>query len=310
MTNTITPSTSPVEKPAASAGSKTVGDRHRIICHCGAHKSATSLIQNYTKREKKYLAKNGIVFHRRGQTRDLLGWGTEVIQNGDALAKFLEEGSKAQGATESAFSNENIFGPPLAPKGKCLYPKHEPIVKALATALKDFDVRIVYYIRPQVAFLQSYYLQTVHQGKYHTFEQFMEQYSVDCLSWRPLIENLQKVFGKDNVIVGDFRTIKEGQTSFLTKFFDAAFENKVTVDDTYEAEHNISLSDRGLHMALRINPLLKPGETGLVRRFLQDNFNNKTGQRPTLLTDQLRSDLESRYGQEYEDLLKSSNSIV
>lgn len=69
--------------------------------------------------------------------------------------------------------------------------------------------------------------------------------------------------------------------------------------------HNPSISDRGLHIALRINPLLKPGwdEVGKVRKFLQNNFSNLNEPRPHLLTDAMKDELMELYADEYVRLV-------
>lgn len=273
-----------------------------LVAHLGAHKTATSLIQRYFKAKSRHYKKQGIFFITREQVSPYISWGDRVVNEGDAFEDFLTASARKTRAKTILFSNENMMGKPL-PKRKGLYPKHEPVIKAFKTVTASFDTKIVFGIRPQVDFLQSYYLQRIHQGGYMTFNQFVDNIDLDTISWRPLVECLQDTFGKDNVTILDFNLIKNGQIEFIKHFLDVTVGEGIRIDADYDEVVNPSISDRGLHMALRINPLLRKGETGLVRRFLQANFSNVTEPRPVLMSDSLRDRLNDLYAEEYQDLI-------
>jgi len=273
-----------------------------LVAHLGAHKTATSLVQKYFKAKTKYYRKQGIQFLSREQVSPYISWGDKIVKNGDKFRDYLNEQAAKTTADHLMFSNENILGRPF-PDREGLYPNHEPIVKSLKAATGAFNTKIVYGIRPQVDFLQSYYLQRVHQGDFMTFNQFLDEIDLDTISWRPMIECLQDTFGKDNVIVLDFSLIKMGQNKFIQHFLDVSIRPGIVIDEDYDEVHNPSISDRGLHLALRINPLLRKGETGNVRRFLQTYFSNQTEPRPVLMSESVKADLNARYDAEYQDLI-------
>lgn len=275
-----------------------------LIAHLGAHKTATSLVQKYFKAKSRHYTAQGVKFLTREQVSPYISWGDKIVKKGDKFRDYLIESAGKTKAKNIMFSNENVLGKPF-PEKKGLYPHHEPILKALKDATGAFDTKIVYGIRPQADFLQSYYLQRVHQGDFMTFNQFLDDIDLDTISWRPMVECMKDTFGAKNVIILDFNLIKMGQMAFIQHFLDVTVGKGINVDEDYEEVHNPSISDRGLQIALRVNPLLRKGETGNVRRFLQTHFSNLTEPRPILMSEELKAQLHERYGAEYQELISS-----
>jgi hypothetical protein len=278
------------------------GKKKTVVAHLGAHKTATSLVQKYFREKKKYYADQGVACLTRSEISPFISWGDRVIEDPSVLAKGIKKKTRKSTGSTILFSNENALGKPLRDKPG-LYPSHAKIIPAFAKALNDFQPRIVYSIRPQWEFLESYYLQMVHQGYFLTFNQFIDEIDLTQLQWSPIIDRLNETFGKENVIVLDFGLIRQGQDVFLADFIKRCISPNVKPDLEYDEVHNASISDRGLQMALRINPLLKAGETGVVRRFLQANFSNLTEPRPTLMSEKMKA----RYQDEYTELVKKSD---
>ncbi len=276
--------------------------KKRLVAHLGAHKTATSLLQKYFKAKSSFYQAQGIKFLTRSQVSPYIAWGDRIVKNGAALQGFLKSEARMSRARTLMFSNENALGRTF-PRREGLYPNHAQILEALKSATDGFDTHIVYGIRPQVDFLQSYYLQRIHQGEYMTFNQYVEKIDLDTISWAPIVECMKDQFGAENVTILDFRKIKQGQIAFIQDFLNAAVGAGIKVDEDYEDVHNPSISDRGLQIALRVNPLLKKSERSTMRAFLQANFSNLTDARPLLVSEELKAQLNDRYGAEYETLI-------
>lgn len=282
-----------------------------IVCHLGAHKTATSLIQKYFKATQTDYKKRGLLFYTRGEISPFIRWGEPIVSEGEELRKYIDQGFANRGIKIIGFSNENALGRPIIPNRDMLYPNHRKYMEALKSALDGYPIKFAYYIRPQHEYIQSYYLQMVHQGKYMTFQQYLSDIDIGKISWRPLLDSAREVFGAENVYLGDFAAIRNGQNTFLKSFMDTLMPGMAEKKIDYQFRHNSSVSDRGLHMALRINPLLeKPRERRLVRRFLQENFSNATGPRPVLMTHELTNELKQRYDEENAALLAEGLPIV
>ena len=281
-----------------------------VVCHLGAHKTATSLLQGFFKSKYKTLyEKEGVSLYPRRKTSKFIGWGEKIKPHTKKFREVITDG--LNGNNVVAISNEDALGHPIQAGAPSLYPDAEKYAKDLRHVLKDMDVKISYYIRSQEDYIQSYYLQLVHQGEFYTFNQFLEEKAnIEKLSWMPIIEALANTFGEENVFVGYFNSIKKGQKAFLQEFSSTFFPG-IDIPIAYGKKHNFSISDRGLQMALRINPLLRKhgGETRRVRDFLQENFSNATEPRPILMTDSFKNEIKERYQEENEYILKKFSMI-
>ena len=275
----------------------------RVIVCAGAHKTASSLIQHHFKWRRDHYANNGLASLNRNEVQACVG-KNGLVEDPKKLTKTINDRLEETGCDNLFYCFEDSFGKPFSQKS-ALYGNVTKGAPALGDALSGFDTRIVYMVRPQWEFLESFYLQKVHEGYFQTFNQFIEGIDLDNISWLPLIDKLRSEFGEKKVDIIDFRDIRKGQEKYIESLVHTSISNEIPLADVDPTIHNASISDRGLHIALRINPLLKPGwsEVGEVRKFLQKNFSNRDEPRPNLLSLDLKESLIDRYQEEYEGLV-------
>lgn len=295
--------------------------KYAVILHLGAHKTGTSVLQKYMRDRPREMAGYRARMISRTDTNHLIGWGSKVIEEPELLRAAVT--AAGQQRLSSAVlkripvlrsiagpmprtvivSHENSLGRPVDPDGDSLYPFAEARANALKTSVGMLKPRAVFYLRSQEQFLESYYLQTVHQGSTLRFRQWLESVNLDAASWVPVIEKLAAAFGDDHVVVRDFAEIKQGQNQFIENFLRIC-DPSLNPSVDYGASRNLSVSARGLEVALATNPYLEtPAERKASRVFLQANFNNSTGARPELFTEQEKAELKQRYGAENQELL-------
>lgn len=278
--------------------------------HIGAHKTGTSVLQRCLRDNAESLSRSGMLVLTRADMGQYIRWGDALIKTPERLAGRLERFSGDLQHDILFGSNENAIGRPFLPRGRGrLYPRAPRNIRALAAAMSGgIRPRIFLSIRPQAEFLESYYLQTVHEGSWATFAQWLERIDFRRLSWRPLVTTLRESFGDENVEIVDFRLIRSGQDAYVHRFLRALsdrFDQPVTI----EGSVNRSISGKGLQLALAANPLLpKRADRGALRRFLQRHFSNVDYPRPVLLTESQRRELDHRYAAEYDDLVKPTGS--
>lgn len=273
--------------------------RTRVVLHVGAHKTGSSLVQKFLRDNRTALSANGIHYVPRSDMNSLVGWGKALHDKPELLRTRLDEVTAGKHAIVLA-SHENTLGRPFLKGTPGLYPDGPRNAKALGQILDGFDYTVVVYIRPQVDFVESYYLQSLHEGGTQTFAEWTdEMVDIEALSWRPLIEALEESLGPDRVIVKDFREIKQGQEEFLRRFF-AAVDVDPRISLSYAPVRNPSISEKGMQMALAVNPLLsEPKQRKTVRVFLQKHFSNRRYPRPALYSDDDRRRLSQLYDEEY-----------
>ncbi|MDE0588567.1 hypothetical protein OU789_01355 [Halocynthiibacter sp. C4] len=275
----------------------------KVIASVGAHKTASSLLQHHFKWRSEHYINCGLASLTRDEVSECVGGGG-IKEQSHKLANAINARLQESDCQKLFFCFEDMFGKPFSVENS-LYGQAFDGSPILADALSEFDTRVVYVVRPQWEFLESFYLQKVHEGYFLTFNQFIEGINLNEISWVPLVEQLRKDFGKNQVDIVDFREVRNGQRQFIEKIVHKSVSKKVKIAKVDPKVHNASISDRGLQLALRINPLLKPGwsEVGKVRKFLQENFSNRDEPRPNLLSEELRVMLINRYQKEYENLV-------
>ncbi|MGB7979726.1 MAG: hypothetical protein WCF36_02910 [Candidatus Nanopelagicales bacterium] len=294
-----------------------------LVLHLGAHKTGTSLLQRYMKSRPEELAGMRAVALSRDQLSATISWGTIPQEHPERLREAVLAASRARlvvpersrahrlrrrlgrgpaSVKTVIVSIENALGRPFGGSGS-LYPAAAASAQGLRRSVGEFAPRIVYYIRSQEEFVESYYLQTVHQGGTASFDQWLSTIDTTAISWVPVIEALADAFGPSHVVVRDFTEIRQGQNAFITNFLRLCDPDLHPSVD-YRRPHNLSISQQGLDLALAMNPLLiRADDRHATRKFLQAHFNNTTGPRPALLSEDAKSAIRERYGSQNRDLL-------
>jgi hypothetical protein len=240
----------------------------RVAFHVGAHKTATSLVQKYLRDKPEQFEGRGLVYVPRGDMNKYVGWGGKLVEDPDQLGDRVRAELDKPGTRLVFLSHENTL----------------------------------ISIRQQVDFLQSYYLQLVHEGGHDSFDDWFASIDTDELSWRPMMDAVVDLFGPNSLRVIDFDQIKKGQNEFLKSFF-ARIDTDVDMDPNYKPVRNASISEKGLKIALASNPYLESqDERSLMRKFLQTHFSNRDYPRPELLPETTARALRERYLAEYEQL--------
>jgi hypothetical protein len=278
-----------------------------VVFHVGAHKTGTSLVQKYLTANAAALRRRRIYFLSRTAMSGYVGWGDKLLDDPGPLADRMRKVLRSPWCKVLVASHENTLGRPFVPGGSRLYPRAPELVGALADLLRGYPAKVFVSIRPQADLLESYYLQTIHEGGHEPFAAWLDRIDLDAISWAPLVHDLVDTFGQDRVEVVDFRLISMGQEAYLGHFFSRIDDRYSSLGTGYTTVKNPSVSDKGLQMALAANPELRSNrERRLMRKFLQTHFSNTRYPRPVLLGEERRAWLERRYGGEYEALVETT----
>jgi hypothetical protein len=272
--------------------------------HIGAHKTATSVLQRYLRNNEPEHRRLGVLYLRRSELSRHIGWGERLIADPAPLTARMTRFRFDPRFRVLIGSYENLMGRPFPEGGDGrLYPNATRNIKALDRALPGTACKVVLSVRPQPDFLESYYLQTVHEGGHENFADWLKRVDLGALSWRPIVDALHATFGRDRVEVVDFRLIEDGQAAFLRHLL-TRIDPRLDLPIDPSGMYNRSISARGLAMALAANPHLRTGaERSALRRFLQEHFSNVDFPRPVLFSPEEKAELWARYRADYEDLV-------
>jgi hypothetical protein len=280
----------------------------RAVIHVGAHKTGTSLVQKYVRDNPELNGALRLAVIGRGDANRLVGWGGHLQERPELLRNRLEK-EAARRPVAIFLSHENTLGRPFLPDRPGLYPDAPRSAEALAKICDGFDTQVVFYVRPVPDFLESYYLQTVHEGAWHSFPEWYGSLT-GTHTWTPVVEALEAPFGPEQVILGDFAEISAGQNEFLRRFMTRAGLPQPPVID-YAPVRNASISARGLEIALDINRHLRSSkERQATRKFLQQYFSNRKDARARPMPDELRRSLTEQTTAEYQALAARAAEAV
>ena len=219
-----------------------------ITVQIGLHKTGTSSIQlalelmrNSTRRV--------IITPDPKDDRTEQGWTDRIT----ALAR----------SSDAIFSDENLLGTP--DDGYQLAPKR---VAMLRTALSGVPYRLVVYLRPQLDWLPSVYLQAVQEGRTSRSEEFWTGIKDQpLLTWSRLLDLLRNESGAERVIVRAHTRSRDA----VTDFFQVCSLGKPprTGKTMIRINASIAAVQAPVLMALNELPDLTPFQRGQLRHLFQ-----------------------------------------
>jgi len=273
----------------------------RLVLHVGVHKTATTVVQHLLWDNVAQLVHRRVLHIPRFDTAKSIGWGDLLLETPELFAEQVARFRADDRYDTLLLSHEDTLGAPFVPGRATTY----PWARRNLTALRELGgpARVIVGLRPQDEFVESYYLQQINAGGSLSFEQWLADVDLDGLSWRPLVDALDDLYGPQNVVVLDFDVMRQGQDVYLQYFLDSVGVD-LGLDPHYPKLRNRSVSERGLRIARSVNPLLSDAaQRRQVRDFLQTRFSNAHYPRPVLLGEARRSAIRERYQDEYRSLV-------
>jgi len=231
----------------------------------------------------------------RSYSNVCVGWGEKFSARPqllkDEIKKLIDAGNKY-----IVVSHENSLGRPFKRECSHLYPNAKNLAESYRDHLQEFNPLMVFYTRSQSSFLQSYYIQTVHEGSTKSFREWYDpiQQTIE-LSWLWSINALRST--NFLTVIKKFEDLSSGgQEDYIASFLKIFLPTEDLPKFKYLAKRNISVGDIGLKMLLKCNKHVRTNaERKLLRKFFQENFNNTNYPRPTLLNDREIDYLDKLY---------------
>jgi hypothetical protein len=272
-----------------------------VLLHLGVHKTATTSIQEMLWQGVDLMAQRRIGLMPRHETAQTIGFGDRLVTTPKKFQRAFDAFRADPALDTLVISHEDVLSQPFVFGTPGLYPHAEQYLTVLRSVTGPG--RVVVTLRPQHAFIESWYLQHIHTGGSMSFQAYVGQLDLDDLSWRPLVAAMDRLWGRDNVVVLDFEVIRQGQEVFVQHFLDSTGID-LGLHPGHSGSHNRSLSERGLQMARAVNPLLDSADhRRKVRDFLQRRFSNADYPRARLFEEDQRAEVGERYFAEYRELV-------
>lgn len=257
----------------------------KLIIHMGAHKTASTLIQQSLWQQSDQLRAQGVDF----QGKESYAMGGELMNDSPLLPERLEELSKMLAASECdtvLWSCEGFVGNFYEH-----YANQEQVLADLAIITKDVTVEWVLYVRRQDDFIQSLYQQMVKEGRAPNFNDYQQSIANHPFDWNLICERIAKYFPDSTHHVFPYEIIYGDSGATINALCDVMnVQLEVKADIV-----NPSLSPLGMQLA-KLAPYMPSGKLRYIyRRLLQAGFPKHQQRGHALLNEDERVELLEAY---------------
>ncbi len=236
----------------------------RLYLHIGTHKTGTTAIQRNIEAVESDLKKEKIIYL---QTPSIFEEMTDLETVDEDMIiecrEYLNSNTKKYSEDyRFVMSNEHFSG-----SGK--HGHYKATAKMLRQITEGFDVKIIVYLRRQDFYVESLYTQSIHEGGYLSFDQFLNEFDFSDFDWYDLLESYTKMFEKESIIVNLYDKKHLLQKSIMQSFSESIGSNFLKNKDFKNTQHNVSYDRNILEIARISNPVLDINQKKRLRQILQ-----------------------------------------
>ncbi len=227
-----------------------------IALHIGAHKTASSHLQNVLYRNREMLSGEGVRVYGPGYLRmpgrNLaamfgLSWSESPSprRSPQDQIKFLSKGRK-----RLVFSEENFVGNLIDSRGRTthpLYPSGPARVAELVEKLAPLDVRLFVALRNPASFMASTYSQALFGGAYLGPRAFRNRNNWQDIDWAAYVAALRAIPGLGDMYVWRQEDYEQSQRMILRRLLGWRVGPKI---ETVEGRVHQGLSSNAVRQTL------------------------------------------------------------
>lgn len=278
-----------------------MGKQKTVFIHIGTHKTGSTAIQRSLQKNARLLRKHGYYFVLDSK-RFLVA--LKSISNGD-IDNLEKERKNFRKVIENTkchsliLSSEGFSGSMLE-----AYSNISQIAKKLHYIIGDHNVKIIVYLRRQDQFIESAYIQTIHESKTWSFKEFCSGIGVHGFDWYEHLTHYAKFFGKENIIVRPYEKnqLKDGTVvSDFLSLIGIPFES---IKPEATEWSNRSYSRSALEIARLCNGNLSIDHRGQLRVLLQATNTKQTFKEFVFFSSKERWELLSYYEKSNSEVAK------
>ncbi|MEZ9906682.1 hypothetical protein AB4343_17885 [Vibrio breoganii] len=229
-----------------------------VYIHIGTHKTGTTTIQHVLRQNELSLKHEGFQVLPVPESLKNIRYKKDRINPNESSTIKNE---LAITESKSIISWEGFSG-----DYKDGYENSLNIASNLKSIFSGYNVYIVVYIRNQLDFIKSIYLQEIHEGHCFTLDEFLEEYEIiEKFDWKILLDNYSKIFGSEQLIVRNY----DGAN--IVKDFGLVVESNVIQNVKLTKSKNIGYKKQALSFSREVNAFLDPVEKKMLRGILQSS---------------------------------------
>ena len=172
----------------------------KIIVHAGAHKTASTHLQNRVLENENLVVKSGCSYLGPEKTRDQLGTLWRALGRSDTPDEQKRKlAALAAGQPRLVISEENIIGgfkdSMNGPNRAILYPKAVERLARLAQLVAPNPLHIAIAVREPSSYYVSVYNQLLLSGRFQTWERFSKGLDPTAVKWSDILRPIAEIPG-------------------------------------------------------------------------------------------------------------------
>ena len=281
-----------------------------IHLHLGAHKTASTYMQQKLRYNNQLLAKNNILFLGPAMIKPTLRMSinsnTSINRRVNlSLYKKIFSGNTPFPVRHLLLSDENILG-----FIRYLYEEGEiyPQLKSRMQLIKEFfltytthPLKIFFCIRNYNTFIPSSYCEFIRHNSFILFSEFIGKVDVNTdISWLSMVGIFEEVFGAENITIWKYEDFREKESQVFSAF--CGIEN-IKLNELKESEVRTSVSSAAVKVLEALHGIAK-GED--IRKLLPEVQKilpkGEEYSEFSPFTDEERETLNQRYQADCEEL--------
>lgn len=281
--------------------------KKKLLIHIGRHKSGTTSLQASLWENRDILINEGIYYPNNSRREFAHHLFAESLNPKNVRENGLQNILKSEYVTDLIKEIEETDHQNILLSSEAFQNCNPEHVKEV---LKDYDVSIVFYIREQVNYLESAYLQEVQATNYHdSIENFeINRFRADYYEFYHRWVNS---FGSQNITVRLFEktSLYQGDivhdffNSFLFVFLKKEFKYKLPNYDGFL--RNTSLSGQFIPFKLRLNKMTNNLLPCVYQALGILSYNSSSNL--TIISEKLKNEVKNKYKESNDKLLRELN---
>ena len=190
-------------------------DKHiEIILHAGAHKTASTHLQNRILEHEHLFAKTGCSYLGPERIRDEFGTLWRALGRSDSPAEQKRKlAALAAGRSRLLISEENIIGGfkdlMNGPNRAMIYPKALERLTRLTQLVAPHPVHIAMAVREPCSYYVSVYNQLLLSGRFQTWERFSKGLDPTAVKWSDILRPIAEIPGVAAVSIWRYEAYHE-----------------------------------------------------------------------------------------------------
>jgi len=288
----------------------------KLVIHAGAHKTATTSIQQWLKQSVRPLASAKVLYlepgvlNNAGIIDDL--HSAEQSNHASVANRFLrllsEKSAKSRMDTillshESILSFSNMLPRAIEKGFYGALDNSGPCINKLA---EEYDTTLIFYTRRQDTFMASVYLEYIKRGNiFLDFSSYCSAVNYKRISWLTCLKQLSERMDKVEIVVRPFEIIGNGDTDFMKQFLQAAGidVNEKLLNPGFPRS-NESVSETALNLMQACGPHLEARERRNLGQYFRTRFPPESHGKADVLSTDLSNEIVNYFSDENARMFK------